>query len=72
MGVFTLYCVSGYIFNSKKRDNWSYLNLPNLTFWKTLPKWTVVGCIVTYQWIRKQINKHNSNFDDEDDTYDID
>lgn len=62
-GVLFLYCVIGYVINGAKSKEWGdyQRNIPQLTFWKVLPKLTFVGCQVSYEVIRGLLNKKVGN-----------
>lgn len=58
-GVIFLYCAIGYAINGHKTKKWGNYkdNIPQLTFWKVLPKLVCVGCQVSYEFIRGLMNK---------------
>lgn len=57
-----LYCLIGYILNLRKNkcENWNDFknNLPHLSFWCIIPKYTWAGCIVTKECILNSYHKH--------------
>ena len=53
-GLFAVYCCIGYIVNGYRNDGkWKEYgdNIPNYAFWRALPRMTIVGCNVSYQWV---------------------
>jgi len=56
-----VYCVGGYVFNGYKHpeNGWGNVreNVPNLSFWSLVPKWTWAGCCVTKEFIIVLIDK---------------
>ena len=48
------YCLIGYSIKATKNQNWSHCknNIPNYFFWKTLPRFVLAGCAVTFDWIK--------------------
>jgi len=59
--VIFLYCTIGLIYNKKKVNpdsSWGDVNnVPNIGFWRSLPKWTWAGCCVTKDWIASKMNR---------------
>eukprot|EP01084_Bolivina_argentea_P231812 390819_1 len=53
-----LYCVIGYIFNGIKNSEWNKISsLPQYSFWITLHKYVVAGCVVTYELLRNKCSR---------------
>ena len=49
-----MYCIIGFVYNGKKRDEYI---IPNYAMWKLLPKLTMAGCNVSYEFVRGLMNK---------------
>ena len=67
LGGLFLYCVVGYGINGYRSKNWGDCkgNIPNFNFWKILPKLTVTGCIVSFEFCKGKCRKDN-NFNETD------
>ena len=60
MGVLFVYCLMGYMVNGYKNNGeWGdyQRNIPNYGLWEALPKLTIVGCKISYEWVMGMVGK---------------
>lgn len=76
INIVLIYCFIGYVFNATVRNKKNGFgdikgNIPNLQFWISFPKYVMIGCVVSYEFIKYKIGKYRNDHNQIDDASNI-